>query len=525
MMSRRRPALVLTVLCFAVFLINVDTTSVNVALPTLIGRLGASNRQLQWIVDNYNLFFAALVLAAGSLGDRLGRRGTLITGLAVFGGASAIASACTTTGELIAVRAAMGVGAAIIFPTTLSILSNAFTDRTNRARAIGIWGATTGIGVAVGPIVGGWLLENYWWGSVFVFKAPLAVLAILAALAFVPTSRDPSAPRIDVPGLVLSSAMLGALVFTIIEAPGRGWGSAATLAGFAVTAVLTVVFVVWERRAASPMIDVRLFTNARFSAASGSVTIAFFALFGFVFLITQYFQFLKGYPPLGTGLRMLPVALSIAVASVVGMRLAVRIGTKPIGSAGLALLGVAFGWISTADVDTSYSTIALQMLLLGSGLGLTTAPATEAIIGAVPKEKAGIGSAVNDATREVGGTLGVAVIGSVFASLYQTAFDSPGAGIPAAALATARESIGGAFIAAQRLNALGLAQPAQHLADLASAGFFDGLRLGCLVAAGICAVGALLAAVALPNHPQSARPTDPVRQPGTVAASGQSRAR
>jgi hypothetical protein len=285
---------------------------------------------------------------------------------------------------------------------------------------------------------------------VFAALAPVALVVMALVALYVPTSRDPEAPRLDIAGLVMSTVAIGTLVFTIIEAPEVGWVSGRSLAGFGIAVLVTAGFVAWERRVALPMLDVTLFRNLRFTAASGSVTVAFFALFGFIFMVTQYFQFLKGYSPLGTGLRLLPVAFSIAAASVVGTKLAVRIGNKVVVATGLASITVAFLWISTASVATSYVELAAQMIVLGLGMGLTTAPATEAIMGVVPKEKAGIGSAMNDATRELGGTLGVAVIGSVFASLYASRLSLP-AGLPAEATQAAPESVGGAFIAAQRV--------------------------------------------------------------------------
>jgi EmrB/QacA subfamily drug resistance transporter len=495
-----RKGLILLTLCLAVFAINLDTTIVNVALPTLVRDLNASTRELQWIVDAYSLVFAALVLAAGSISDRVGRKSALLTGLAIFGVGSAIGSQCTSPGQLIAVRALIGLGAAVIFPTTLSIISNVFTGRAERAKAIGVWGAMTGIGVAAGPICGGWLLEHFWWGSVFLALVPVA--AIVAALVAwnVPTSRDPHAPRLDVGGLVLSTAAIGTLVYTIIEAPDAGWAAARSIGGFAAAAALLAVFVWWERRRLMPMLDVRLFENLRFSAASGSVTVAFFALFGFIFMVTQYFQFLKAYSPLETGIRMLPVAASLAAAAIIGTRLAVNIGNKAVVSTGLGSIAVAFLWVSTASAATPYLEIAGQMILLGAGLGLTSAPATEAIMGVVPKEKAGIGSAMNDATRELGGTLGVAVIGSVFASLYTARLALPAA-LPAQAAQAARESVGAAFIAANKVAAAGLGPLAAQLKSTASAAFFDGFAAGCLVAAGVAAVGAIAAAVLLPAQP------------------------
>jgi EmrB/QacA subfamily drug resistance transporter len=490
------------VLCLAVFAINLDSTLVNVTLPTLVRELDASTSQLQWVVDAYNLAFAALVLAAGSLSDRFGRKGALVTGLAIFGIGTAAGSLATSTGQLIAARGVMGIGAALVFPNTLSILSNVFTDRTERAKAIGIWGATTGMGVAFGPIVGGWLLEHFWWGSAFLAMAPVAAVAVVLVVKTIPSSRDPEAPRLDFAGLVLSTAALATLVYTIIEAPGRGWSNATTLAGFAAAAMALAVFVAWERRAEQPMLDVGLFTNLRFSAASGSVTIAFFALFGFIFMITMYFQFMHGYGPLSTGIRTLPVAFSLGAASILGTKLAVRIGNKAVVSTGLLMMAIAFIWISRSSAETPYIETVFQMLVTAGGMGLTSAPATEAIMGVVPKEKAGIGSAINDATRELGGTLGVAVIGSVFTSIYvhTIATSQAAATIAPDVITRAKESVGGALIAASALEG---ADPvgAGALARAADQAFFDGFTVGCLVAAAVALVGAVFAALLLPARP------------------------
>ena len=453
--SRRRPrlphvsrprGLALAALLVAALLINLDVTIVNVALPSLVRELQASTTDLQWVVDAYNLVFAALVLSAGSLSDRLGRRGVLVAGLAVFGGASLVGSFAGTATELIAARAVMGVGAALIFPSTLSLISNLFTERRERARAIGLWGAMAGVGIAAGPIVGGWLLGHFSWGSIFVFLAPLAAADIMLVALTVPPSRDVSARRFDLPGLAISALAMGAVVFTVIEAPGWGWGSSRSLAGFATGALLLAAFVQIERMRAEPMFDVRLFRNLRFTAASGSVTISFFSLTGFIFLITQYFQFVQGFSPLSAGIRVLPVATSVAVGSIVGTRLAVRWGNKLIVAGGLTSFGIGLLWASTGSATTGYGTIAAQMLFLGLGMGFTSAPATEAIMGAVPKEKAGVGSAVNDATRLFGATLGVAVIGSVADSVYTSRLAAAlPAGLPANAVAAANSSIGGAL--------------------------------------------------------------------------------
>jgi EmrB/QacA subfamily drug resistance transporter len=508
--ARVHRGVALGVLCLAAFTINVDTTIVNIALPSLVRQLDASTRELQWVVDAYTLTFAALVLAAGGLGDRYGRKGALLIGLAVFGCATAVGGLVDSPGALVAVRAVMGVGAAVIFPATLAIISNLYTERGERARAIGLWGAMTGLGVALGPITGGWLLEHFWWGSVFVAMAPVAAVTFVGGVWFVPTSRDPATPPVDVVGLVLSTLAIGTLVFTIIEAPERGWTSPATVNGFALAAA-AVGFVAVERRRPHPMLDVSLFRNLRFSAASGSIMIIFFALAGFIFLITQYFQFLKGYSPLSTGVRILPVATCIAIGSVVGVRLSVNIGNKAVVATGLFLVGVSFAWVSTASTATPYIEIVGQMVLAGLGMGLTTAPATEAIMGVVPKEKAGIGSAVNDATRELGATLGVAIIGSVYASLYASGIQDAAGSLPPPAVDAASESIGAALAVSTQLGPAG-----QPLLAASQTAFFDGFQLGCIVAATVLIAGAAFAARYLPSRPTPT--TTPEPQPAPAPA-------
>jgi EmrB/QacA subfamily drug resistance transporter len=505
--TRSRLAIVLA-LCLAAFIISVDVTIVNVALPTLVRSLGASTTQLQWVVDAYSLVFAALVLAAGSLSDRQGRKGTLQVGLAVFASGSLAGALVSTTPELIAARAVMGLGAAFMFPSTLSLLVNVFTERGERAKAIGLWGATTGVGIATGPIVGGWLLERYWWGSIFAFMACVAVVvAVLVAVA-VPTSRDPRTPPIDWPGLFLSTIGMGVLVLGVIEAPQWGWGSAAAVGTILAGVVVLSLFVEVERRVARPMLDVTLFRNGRFSAASASVAISFFALQGFIFLTTQYFQFIRSWSAFGTGVRLLPVATSVAVTSVVGTKLVVRIGNKIVVATGLVFFGTALAWSSGNSATTSYWLIVAQMILLGSGMGLTSAPATEAIMGVVAKERAGAGSAVNDATRLFGGTLGVGVVGSVAATLYTNRLASTlPAHLPARAVSAAQGSVGGAIVASHTMANLGLAHSAQQLSDVAVNAFLFSRTGGCLVAAGVALAGAVMAALLLPARPA------PTRQP------------
>jgi EmrB/QacA subfamily drug resistance transporter len=494
-----RKSAILATVCLAVLTINLDTTIVNVALPSLATELDAGTRELLWIVDGYNLSFAALVLAMGSVSDRFGRRPALVAGLAGFALSSVAAALVDDSGALVALRFVMGTSAALIFPTTLSIISNAFTERRERAAALGLWGAAVGVGVAAGPVAGGWLLEHYRWPSVFWALVPVAVVTIGMALAFVPESRDPAVPPLDRVGLVVSVAMLGLLTFTIIEAPDSGWPSVRTLVGFAVSLLLLLVFIRIERMAPHPMLDVSLFADRRFSAACGAVTVAFFALFGFIFLITQFFQFVRDYSPLGTGLRILPVAVSIAVASVLGGFLAPRIGPKIVVATGLSLLGSSFLWIADVEIASSYPTVIVpQMLLMGTGLGLVTTPATESILQVLPPARAGVGSAVNDATRELGGTLGVAVIGSLFSSLYGDRLVELMHGrLEPAQLAAAEDSVGVG-------DALG-----RHSAAVASAvddAFLVGLSAGCLVIGVLCVLGALAALAALPGTRTPAAP-------------------
>jgi EmrB/QacA subfamily drug resistance transporter len=491
---RRRTAVLITV-CLAVLAINLDTTIVNVALPSLSRQLHAGTATMQWVVDGYALAFAALVLAGGSIGDRLGRRPMLLAGLAGFAAASVGAGLSSTAGELIVWRFVMGAFAAAIYPTTLSIITNAFPDRAERAKAIGVWGAVTGLGVAAGPVTGGLLLAHFAWESVFWALVPVAAIAAGLAAWLVPESKAPAAGRIDLPGLIASSAAIGVLVYTVIEAPSRGWLSAASLAGFAATAVAAAVFVAIERRSAHPMIDVSLFKVPAFSAASASVTISFFALYGFIFLVTQYMQIVRGWDTLSTGLRILPVAAAIGAGSAFAPRLVARYGTRGIVVTGLLMFAAALAWIAFSAQGQPYAEIAAEMVLMGTGLGLTTTPATESILSVLPPAKAGVGSAVNDATREAGGTLGVAVIGSIFSSIYVHHLAGTAvAQLPAAAAQAARGSVAAMTIAQ---HAPAAAAPA--LTHAVSTSFMTAFTVACLAGAAVCALGAL-AATRLPGR-------------------------
>ncbi len=496
--THRRRWAILAVLCLSVFLAVVDNTIVNVALPTISRRLHASTSELQWIVDAYSLVFASLLLVGGSLGDRYGRKGALQLGLVAFAGFSAFAGLSGSIGVLIVARCLMGLAAAVIFPATLAILTNTFTDAKERGAAVGIWTAITGLAVALGPVTGGLLLQRFSWGSVFFVSVPIAAVALALGAWLVPTSRDPSAPRLDLVGFVLSIAGVGAVVYTTIEAPAHGWLAAVTLAGYGAGIALLVSFAVWERRVAEPMLDVALFSNIRFSAASFSITVAFFGLFGFIFLITQYFQLVHGYSPLSAGLHTLPFALGVGTASPLAPILASRLGTKIIVPAGLLLMSAGFLIASTLSPDTAYfGPVILSMVLMAIGLGLVTAPSTDAILAVLPPAKAGVGSAVNDVTRELGGTFGVAVVGAVFSSVYGPRLVSLLHGLlPGRALTIAKRSPAAALQIARHAPA-DAHTPIIHAANQA---FVDGLSRGSLVCAAVVALGAMFAFLVLPRR-------------------------
>jgi EmrB/QacA subfamily drug resistance transporter len=508
---RDQPAAALAVICLSVFVISVDATIVNVALPTLSRDLGADTAQLQWIVDAYTLVMSGLLLSVGSLSDRFGRRGWLSCGLALFAVTSAVAAQATSADALIAARAAMGIGAAVIFPTTLGLITNIFTEPIPRAKAIGLWAAMVGVGVAVGPISGGWLLEHFGWGSIFLVNVPTAIVAIIGGILFIPTSRDPATPPVDLPGLFLSALGVTTLIYTVIEAPGWGWGSTRVGVGFALAAIVLVTFALWERHSAHPMLDVTVFVNRRFSGGSLAVTAGFLTLFGFIFVITQYFQFIKNYSAFEAGVRLLPVAVSIAVASVLGPRLVERSGTTAVVAGGLATFAAGLAWASTLDAATPYSQIAMQMLLLGGGLGLTFAPATEAIMGSLSADKAGVGSAVNDTTRELGGTLGVAIVGSVFASVYSGHLGSASAlaGLPPDVRSAMQRSMAVAHKVIEHSQAGRIA----GVRDAVNHAFLDGLQVGSLICSGIALGAAIVVAVLLPARTRQAPAVEAAAEP------------
>ncbi len=493
---------ILAVLCLSVLLVVVDNTIVNVALPTISRDLSASTTALQWVVDGYTLAFAGLLLVGGNLGDRLGRRYVLQAGLAAFALFSVGAALSRSSAELIAARAAMGAAAALVYPATLAILNNVFTVARERATAIGIWSGVSGLAVAIGPVSGGLLLRHFTWSSVFYVSVPVAIVALIAGRLLLPNSRDPKAGRFDPLGALLSVAGITLLTWSIIEAPQHGWASAATIGGIFGAVAILLVFAWTQARRPDPMLDVRLFRNPRFSAASGSIALAFFGLFGFIFMITQYFQVVRGYDPLRAGVATLPFAIVTGALSPVAIMIMRRIGTKLIVALGLAVMSGGFVVAATTGVDSPYwGKVVIAMAMLAAGLALTTGPATDAIMGALPLSKAGAGSAVNDTTREVGGTLGVAIVGSVLNSAYGShVFGSlTGLGAPAAVAHEAGQSVIAGVVTAAHFPA-GLQAEA---VDAVKQAFVTGVHAGSIVAACATAAAALVALAFLPARARS----------------------
>jgi EmrB/QacA subfamily drug resistance transporter len=482
---------ILTVLCFSLLVIVLDNTILNVAIPTIVRDLDATNSQLQWMVDAYTLVFAGLLLTGGSLGDRFGRRGALQVGLVVFGLGSLASAFASTSGQLIATRAFMGIGGAFIMPATLSIITNVFPAR-ERGKAIGVWAATAGLAGVLGPLTGGFLLEHFYWGSIFLVNIPIVVIGLLAGVFLIPTSKDPSAPKLDPVGAVLSIVGLTVLLYGIIEAPQHGWTDPKILGCIVVGLAVLGVFLLWESRSEHPMLDVRFFENARFTAASLGIMFVFFAMFGATFLLTQYFQFVLGYTPFETGIRFLPIALCMMVLSPLSARFVNRLGTKLVVGSGLLMVTAGLvSWASLSASSAYFPDIVWRQALMASGMALTMAPATESIMGSLPLGKAGVGSAVNDTTRQVGGALGVAVIGSVLASIYgsQVGTFLDGKPVPSGTAAELRQSLGLALDASKQVPGL---------ATTAVDAFIDGMHAGVLVAAGVAFVGAVVAFVWLP---------------------------
>jgi EmrB/QacA subfamily drug resistance transporter len=489
--AHQRRWLILAVLCFSLLVIVLDNTILNVAIPTIVRDLDATNSQLQWMVDGYTLVFAGLLLTAGSLGDRFGRRGALQFGLVIFGLGSLASAFASTADQLIATRAFMGIGGAFIMPATLSIITNLFPVQ-ERGKAIGIWAGTAGLAGVLGPLTGGFLVEHFYWGSIFLVNIPIVIVGLLAGVFLIPTSKDPDAPRLDPVGAVLSIAGLTALLYGIIEAPQEGWGSPVIVVSIGAGLLILAGFLLWEAHSSHPMLDVTFFKNPRFSAASTGIMMVFFAMFGSTFLITQYFQFVLGYSAWETGLRFLPIALCMMTFAPLSARFVTKVGTKLVVGSGLLLVTVGLGSMVSLTADSSYwPDVVIRMCLMATGMALTMAPATESIMSSLPLGKAGVGSAVNDTTRQVGGALGVAVIGSVLSSVYSAKVGEflLGKPVPTPVKSQIEESLGFAIGAGGKLPGL---------ADVARGAFVDGMHAGVLVAAGVALCGAIVAFAFLP---------------------------
>ena len=446
----------LGVLCLSLVMIVVANASLNVALPTLVRDLHASPSSLQWIVDAYSLVFAGLLLTAGALGDRYGRRLALNVGLVIFGGASGLAALAGSPTQLIAARAAMGVGAALVMPATLSVLAHVFPPR-ERPRAIAIWAGFAGVGAGLGGVSSGWLLQHFSWGSIFLTNVAVVVLALVAGAFLIPSSKAEHHSALDPLGALLSIAGLGALIYAIIEAPGRGWTSASTAISFAVAAAILFSFARWELRAAEPMLDMRFFRNPRFTAAASTITLIFFVMFGMIFVLTQYLQSVIGYSPLQAGVRMLPWAGVYMLSAPRSARLVERFGQRSVVSSGLLVVAGGLALLSKSGLTANYPLLALSLVVTAAGMGMVTAPSTGAIVSSLPLSKAGVGSAVNDTTRELGGALGVAVVGSVLSSLYRSDIAGRIAALPAVARA------GSGSLGAALQTARGLPAPSAEL--------------------------------------------------------------
>jgi EmrB/QacA subfamily drug resistance transporter len=482
--------LTLAVLSLSLLVIVVDTTIVNVAVPTLAAQLSAGPSALEWIVDAYTLAFAALLLPAGFLGDRYGRHKALAAGLAIFGAASLGAALSSTATELTIWRALMGAGAALVSPATMAVLTGVFTNPAERAKAIGIWSAVSGLGVAVGPTAGGWLLAHYSWGSIFAVNLPIVAIALVSGWFLVPASRAPRRPQFDLPGTLLAVLAFGALTYTVIDAGNAGWTSTATLLRTGLSVVVLAGFIGWESRSDHPMLDLTIFRNPRFSAASGAIMVQFFGLAGMTFVLTQIYQFVLGYSPLAAGVRSLPSALAITITAPLGTRLAAKLGVRLAVTGGLLTAATGLGLFALATGESGYAHYVIAATITAAGIGLTMSPATTSIMDSLPPAKTGIGSAINNTTRNLGTVLGVAVVGSIAATSYSSHLDGDQA-VPAGA----RTSVGAA---AQIVQHLGSAPVAHTLHTVTADAFVHGATVGVLLTAGVALVSAVVTARYLP---------------------------
>ncbi len=521
----RRRWLTLLVLCISLIVITLDNTILNVAIPTLAhpksqGGLGATASQLQWIVDGYVLVFAGLLLTAGSLGDRFGRYRFLTIGLAIFGAGSAMSAFAPSANALIATRALMGIGGAFIMPSTLSIITNVFTDPKERGKAIGVWAGVSALGIGLGPITGGVLLEHFWWGSIFIVNVPIVIVGLVLGYMLVPESKDPMHSALDPVGAVLSIVALGTLLWAVIEAPGHGWGAPEILAAFVAGFAVLAVFFVWELRSTHPMLDMHFFENPRFSAASGAITLVFLSLFGTLFLLTQYLQSVLGYSTVEAGAVLLPQAVTLMIFAPLSNVWVQKFGNKVVVAVGLVLVASSFVLFQTWNANTGVLAVIAVTVVMGLGMANVLAPCTDSIMGSLPRAKAGVGSAVNDTTRQMGGAVGVAVFGSLMAShFHSTISDKLGSSLPAGLFAQVRDNVGQAVgVAAQSPSA----RPySGQIVTAAQDTFVSGLHMVGLVAAGITLLAALGVWLFLPARAHDHEPvvevaSEPEPEPAVV---------
>jgi EmrB/QacA subfamily drug resistance transporter len=471
-----RPGAVTTVVCLALATVVAAMSSLNVALPSVAQATHASQTQLAWVIDAYSLVFAALLLPAGALGDRYGRRRALIVGLSIFGAASAVAMTASSAAELIGLRAVLGLGAALVMPATLSTITGTFPGE-QRTRAVSVWAAVAGGSAVLGLLTSGILLLAWSWPSVFGLNVFLAAAAIAGTIRFVPESAHPGAPRVDLVGAILATAGMVALVYSVIEAPAQGWASARTLAGLAAGAAVLACFVAWELRRRAPLLDPRVFARRSLAAGSLSIFAQFFALFGFIFIVLQYLQLIRGDSGLLSAVSMLPMAAAMMPCARLAPALVARLGARAVGATGLALIAAALAVLAQLTAASGYWLLAAGLVLLGTGMGLATTPATSGITAALPAAKQGVGSALNDLSRETGGAVGIAVLASLLTATYQSHLNL--SGLPAAEAGPARSSVA----VAARLGGV--------VAEHAQTAFADGMHLALLVAAGLVAAAAV----------------------------------
>lgn len=502
-LTARERWLALVVLCVPLLIVSLDMTVLNVALPTLVRDLHASNSKLQWIVDSYVLVFGGLMLVSGSLADRVGRKWTFMTGLGAFAVCSTWAGLSGSANMLIAARASMGIGATLIMPSTLAIITNTFRDPRERQRALGAWSATTGASVALGPIVGGLLLAHFDWGSVFLINVPIAALGLVAAIRLIPNSRNEHPEPIDFAGAILSVAGIGLLLWAIISAPVNGWTSAQVLITGCAGVVLLAMFGTWETRTPHPMLKLAFFRRRSFSGGISSIAMMMFALVGALFVLTQFLQFQLGYTPLQAGVHMLPAAGGIAVIAPLSAVLVRRLGTKLTVTSGLVLAGLGLWQIAGATPATTYSGTLAGTIMLGLGAGLVMPAALGSLMGTLPAEHTGLGSATNGAFIQIGGAMGVAIIGSLMSTRYKDHMLAAlaGHGMPSAIERTIVGSFGSALQLAHRLGGLS----GGELSVAARSAFMSGMQLGLRVGGAMALLAAAVALIVLPLRSHSER--------------------